>query len=126
MFRASSCVGDNESWSKTKSKHKYHVGGSTGRKIDVVAVDSDKHTKEQPESSAQDVDANKLHAKGKEIVSEKMGASRSAKLHHLFEADREWPYPPSEERPDWWSKELQAVTSGNHNKEIQKKKSWSR
>lgn len=112
--------------SKTKYKHKYHVGGSIGRKMDVVAVDSDKPTKEQPESSAHDVDANEIHAKGKEIVSEKMSASGSAKLHHLFEADREWPYPPSEERPDWWSKELQAVTSGNHNKEIQKKKSWSR
>lgn len=112
--------------SKTKSKHKYHVEGSIGRKMDIVAVDSDKPTKKQPESSTQDVDANELHAKGKEIVSENMGASGSAKLHHLFEADRDWAYPPSEERPDWWSKELQAVPSDNHNKEIQKKKPWSR
>ena len=114
----SELASDDES--KMKSKHRYHGDGSIGRKMDIVAIDIDEPTKEQPESSAQDVDANELHAKGKEVV---LGVCGSGKLHHLFEADKDWPFP-SEERTDWWSKELQALPSDNHTKEIQKKKSW--
>jgi serine/threonine protein kinase len=119
----SELASDDES--KIKSKHRYQGEGIIGRKMDIVAVDINKPTKEQPASSAQDVDANELHAKGKEIVSENLSVCGSGKLHHLFEADKDWPCP-SEERTDWWSKELQAVPSDSHNKEIQKKKSRSR